>query len=97
MSAAVSYLSGGHSGRPSRLRLVAARYRPQRLEDPVRRSGEHSSTPDAGLFSVFSFFVCVPPLGGVAYVVVFNSAVTWAATFRLRGYKCVLFPKSTEL
>ena len=33
-------------------------------------------------------------IGGVAYVTVFNSSATWAATFRLRGYKysaCWLF------
>ena len=28
-------------------------------------------------------------IGGVAYVTVFNSSVTWPATFRLRGYKCI--------
>ena len=27
-------------------------------------------------------------VGGVAYVTVFNSSDTWAATFRLREYKC---------
>ena len=31
-------------------------------------------------------------IGGVAYVTVFNSSATWAATFRLQGYnyKCML-------
>ena len=40
----------------------------------------------------FLFFLsCVPPQeGGVAYVTVFNSSATWAATFRLRGYKYML-------
>ena len=36
------------------------------------------------LFSVF------PPQEGVAHVAVFNSSATWAATFFLRGYKCML-------
>ena len=29
-------------------------------------------------------------IGGVAYVTIFNSAATWAATFRLRGFKGML-------
>ena len=29
-------------------------------------------------------------IGGLAYVTVFNSSVTWAATFHLWGYKCML-------
>ena len=28
--------------------------------------------------------------GGVGYVTVFNTSATWAATFRLRGYECML-------
>ena len=27
---------------------------------------------------------------GVAYVTIFNSSTTWAATFHLQGYKCML-------
>ena len=39
----------------------------------------------------FSFFFLLRySIEGVAYVTVFNSSGTWAATFRLRGYKCVL-------
>ena len=49
----------------------------------------------------FSFFFLRSSIGGVAYVTVSNSSATWAATFRLRGYKCMLvifvFPSSTEL
>ena len=62
----------------------------------------------------FLFFFCVPPLsiGGIAYyVTVFNSSVTWAATFHLRDYSpsksktvCIhfcrqngVFPKPTIL
>ena len=37
----------------------------------------------------FSFFLR-SSIGGVAYVTVFNSSATWAATFHLRGYKCML-------
>ena len=46
----------------------------------------------------FIFRSCI---GGVAYVAVFNSSATWAATFRLRGYKRMLvifaLPSSREL
>ena len=44
--------------------------------------------------SLFSAFFLRSSTGGVAYVTVFNSSATWAATFRLRGYKscaCWLF------
>ena len=49
-------------------------------------------TNDATLriFFFFFFFFCLPPIGGVAYVTVFNSSASWAATFNLRGYKCML-------
>ena len=40
-------------------------------------------------------------IGGVVYVTIFNSSAIWAATFRLRGYKCMLvifvFPSSTKV
>ena len=36
------------------------------------------------------FFFLRSSLGGVAYVTIFNSSATWAATFYLRGYKCML-------
>ena len=53
------------------------------------------------LFSVFLH----SSIGWVAYVTVFNSSATWAATFHLWGYKCMLdifmfpfmFPQSTKL
>ena len=48
----------------------------------------------------FSFFLH-SSIGGLAYVTIFNSSATWAATFCLWGYKCMLvifmFPWSTEL
>ena len=51
------------------------------------------------------FLVCFlflrSSIGGVAYEIVFNSSASWAATFRLQGYKCMLvifmFPSSTKL
>ena len=39
----------------------------------------------------FEFFSLRSSIGGVAYVTVFNSSATWAATiFHLWGYKCML-------
>ena len=38
----------------------------------------------------FLFFFLHSSIGGVAYVTLVNSSATWAATFRLRGYKCML-------
>ena len=36
------------------------------------------------------FFFLRSSIGGVAYVTIFNSSATWAATFHLWGYKCML-------
>ena len=38
----------------------------------------------------FFFFLRSSIRRGIAYVTVFNSSATWAATFRHRGYKCML-------
>ena len=40
-------------------------------------------------YSFFIFFLR-SSIGGVAYVTVFNSSVTWAATFRLRWQKGIV-------
>ena len=53
---------------------------------PVRYLVVYFSQP---IVMIFSFFLR-SFIGGVAYVTVFNSLATWAATFRLRGYKCML-------
>ena len=47
--------------------------------DRTTGCGTYSCTTD-----FFSFFLR-SSIGGVAYVTVFNSPATWAATFRLRG------------
>ena len=39
---------------------------------------------------LFWIFFLRSSIGGVAYVTVFNLSATWAAAFRLRGYKCML-------
>ena len=48
----------------------------------------------------FLSFFLRSSIGGVAYVTIYNSSATWAATIRLWGYKCMLvifvFPQSTE-
>ena len=43
------------------------------------------------IFELISFsFLLRSSIGGLAYVTVFNSSATWATTFRLREYKCML-------
>ena len=39
---------------------------------------------------IYLSIFCVPPSEGVAYMTVFNFSATSAATFHLRGYKCLL-------
>ena len=59
----------------------------KRKENP--RPGCRNCTKD--FFYVFFSFFLRSFIGGVAYVTVFNSPATWAATFQaLRGYKCML-------
>ena len=64
-------------------------FKPLTFGSPVQCFNQWANpSPQLGVlfFSFHSAFL----LGGVAYVTIFNSSATWATTFHLRGYKCML-------
>ena len=87
-----AHLHGGDVGPGGQAAHVADHQEPQAVPGHASCNTHQASMLHSPAALVFSFlFFLRSSIGGVvAYVTGFNSSATWAATFRLRGYKCML-------